>query len=360
MEIMSSTPPSTVSISSMKRVPMSHKWIFHRAGTRLRNSPLEKHPSFECDVFSLTTPPRENYTRKQTSRWYMSLNRTGGSNGGCFFDLSLIYDSSDEFDDSIIMIEKCEFSFLHPETGDRITFTRPRGYEKVSFKVMLNEEPHEVCYAHRVPWNRGIIINNTLVIQLHATVLCVSSDPAQEKYLVPLDEIRSEMHRLYKDEVLTDAIVRCEGKDFKVHKAFLASQSPVFKNMLEVSMEGGESSVIEMSDTSLAVVSDLVDYFYKGKAPNIKTLARDLLNLAKKYKLRQLFTICENELKKEIEIDNALDILILADSHEADELKEACLSFIHLNSNFAELQKTDKWNHLKEEHPGLVSKVIKA
>ena len=54
--------------------------------------------------------------------------------------------------------------------------------------------------------------------------------------MVPLDD---EMHSLYKDEVLSDAIVRCEGKDFKVHRAVLVSQSPVFEKMFEV----GEKAV---------------------------------------------------------------------------------------------------------------------
>ncbi len=59
-----------------------------------------------------------------------------------------------------------------------------------------------------------------------------------------------------------------------------------------------------MADSSLEVVSDLVDYF---KCTYYQDQGQGFAKTRKKNKIRRLFTICENELEKKIEIANALD-----------------------------------------------------
>ena len=52
------------------------------------------------------------------------------------------------------------------------------------------------------------------------------------------------------------------------------------------------------------------------------TLAKKLLRIANKYALSHLFMLCENKLKSEINTDNAIELLMLADLHNSTYLKK--------------------------------------
>ena len=82
-----------------------------------------------------------------------------------------------------------------------------------------------------------------------------------------------------------------------MHKAVLASQSPVFRRMLESDMKEQRT---EIPDVDPVVMSDLLTYLYTGIAPNMDALTNKLLEVANKYALSQLFEICENKLKSEL------------------------------------------------------------
>lgn len=57
------------------------------------------------------------------------------------------------------------------------------------------------------------------------------------------------------------------------------------------------------------------------------SLAAKLMAAADKYGLERLRLLCEAHLCKDISVDSVADILSLADSHHATELKAACLKF---------------------------------
>ena len=100
---------------------------------------------------------------------------------------------------------------------------------------------------------------------------------------------------------------------------------------------------MEISDIDPLVVSDMLAFLYSGVAPNLETLARDLLIAANKYELPRLGAVCENALKVKMTVANAVELLLHSD---LTELKKACMEFIR--SNATEIYKTDGWKQLKE------------
>ena len=183
--------------------------------------------------------------------------------------------------------------------------------------------------------------NGKLTIQVEADLFFLA-DTIQFDSL-PSDEVSKGIYSLYKDEVLTDTIIKCQDKEFKVHRVILASQSPVFRAMFEVDMKEKQSGVIEVSDITPEAMSDLVTYLYTGTTPNLKTLASELLEVAEKYQLPHLLTKCENDKMKEASV---IGTLILADLHGRVCLKKACLEYIRLNS--ARVFKTREWADFKD------------
>ena len=142
-----------------------------------------------------------------------------------------------------------------------------------------------------------------------------------------------------------------------MHKAVLASQSPVFRRMLESDMKEQRTNVIEISDVDQAVISDMLAYIYTGSAPNLDTLARELLNVANKYKLSGLLTMCERELKLKINAETVIELLQLADLLDSSYLKKACLNYISLNSGA--IRNSKEWKQLnKEEHTSLLMEIM--
>ena len=242
------------------------------------------------------------------------------------------------------LISNCTFSFLNPENNiAEYSTTEPS--EEYVFHSSQQKGIEHVIEVNKI---KECIFDDVLTIQVTANLLNITYPEEVEDHTcaVPMDKIRNEMHSLYKDKVLTDATLKCGGKEFKVHRAVLGSQSPVFKAMLQANMKEKQSSVIDISDITPAVMSDLVTYLYTGAAPNVGKLAKELLNAANKYGLSRLFTMCENELRMKIKVTNVVDTLLLADLHNATNLKKACLVFMREHS--ADVHKTSRWQYLKD------------
>ena len=259
-------------------------------------------------------------------------------------------------DESRILFSGCTFSLLNPETcGEKYSITAPNEEHTLG-------ESQRKCVEQVIDYDKvkECIFDGTLTIQVTASLLCVScsEEAVDHTCAVPMDKIRNEMHSLYKEEVLTDAAIKCGGKEFKVHKAVLGSQSPVFKAMLQADMKEKQSSVIDTPDITPAVMSDLVTYLYTGAAPNVGKLAEDLLNAADKYGLSRLFTMCENELMMKIKVANVVDTLLLADLHNATNLKEACLEFMRKHS--ADVHETNRWKYLKDNLDQYATLILEA
>ena len=176
---------------------------------------------------------------------------------------------------------------------------------------------------------------------------------------LPLNNVSTGMKKMLSDSLHSDLTIRCGRKEFKVHKAVLASQSPVFRRMLESDMKEQRTNVIEISDIDQAVISDMLAYIYTGCVPHLDTLARELLNVANKYELSGLFTMCERELKSKISLNNVIELLQLADLLDSSFLKKACLNYISLNSGA--IRSSEKWKQLKEnseEHVSLLMDIM--
>ena len=78
----------------------------------------------------------------------------------------------------------------------------------------------------------------------------------------------------------------------------------------------------------------------------LPTSLKHLLKLAKRYEVLHLTDLCEKELLSKLEVENAIEMLLLADEYGSVDFKGRCLTFIH--DNFVAVRKTDGWGSLKE------------
>ena len=315
--------PFAIGYTELPKVPLSHRWVIGDA-----NRLLEKIRALESPPFPIVLP-----NGKKTS-WKFSLS--------CSRE-RLRYSENDHMNAVIALQYANDLSIsevcLSLLNEDKVIFTTTHSGNNSNTRVTINL-PSIHRYVHK----------DILTIQVDATIHChanIAETLHEDLHKVPLDAIRKELHTLYKEEVLTDITIKCGGQEFKAHKAVLASQSPVLRKMFEVDMKEKHTNVVEISDIDdPAVMSSLLAYIYTGNASDLSQHVKELLNAANKYELPRLFSMCESELKKKLQVSSVVETLIWADLHNCKELKSACLRFIRCCPSA--VKETCGWQHLKD------------
>ena len=375
--------PKAIGSTILPEKTLSYRWIIHNAPVLLNGKDIDPN-GFTSPTFEAVSPGTETVTKWQlviSGRDELSLEdlvfnyiRQRSSTQSPAY--SLILQPSNETDiRAKVLISDCTFFILNSDTDHEVKYratAATRTIQLGSNPVSLLQSNTTVT-CKKIGINRFIIQEDltkyldchTLTLQVDATLFfltdyleCVETC---NDVLVPADSIRKDLGRFCQDDKLfSDVTITCGGKKFRAHKVILASQSPVFKKMFEIDMKERRSGVIEVPDITPAVMSDLLAYLYTGTAPHVDTLARELLNVANKYELPRLLSICETTLVTKITVRSVLEMLILAELHESKTLKKACLGFI--KCNFAHISKLDSWTYMKASasHQNLVFEVLES
>ncbi|XP_044736264.1 speckle-type POZ protein-like isoform X2 [Chrysoperla carnea] len=149
---------------------------------------------------------------------------------------------------------------------------------------------------------------------------------------VPESRLLDDFSMLFESKKFCDFTLTVDGgKEFQVHKNILAARSPVFAAMFEHEMEECKQN---------------------RKAENLETMAGKILAAADKYDLKRLKKLCEKELCTSLTIENAAETLILADIHNADQLKAEAIYFI--NNNNSAVKSTTGWKEMIQTYPHIV------
>uniref|UniRef100_A0A0N5C1Y8 BTB domain-containing protein n=1 Tax=Strongyloides papillosus TaxID=174720 RepID=A0A0N5C1Y8_STREA len=171
-----------------------------------------------------------------------------------------------------------------------------------------------------------------------------------------LGESLNDIAIMLESRMFTDCVLKVGYSKINVHKNILASRSKVFNSMLAGKHYKYNPYIIKINGFRPKVVKEMVIFMYTGKSPNIKMLAREMLEIGEKYKLQRLKVMAEESLLHNLSIENACEYLILSELHSAEILKEWCLQFICLNAE--KVFNTEKWKVVLNDHPLLVAKLF--
>ena len=143
----------------------------------------------------------------------------------------------------------------------------------------------------------------------------------------------------------TDVTIVSADMEFKAHKVVLASQSAFFETGLEERWKKDGAHRVEMLDVPADTMDTILTYMYTGKVENIDKSALDLLPKAEEYQLEGLKIMCEEALSKTLTAETVIDVLVMADTHNAQNLKQSCLTFI--TKNITDVKKSSAWREEK-------------
>ena len=184
---------------------------------------------------------------------------------------------------------------------------------------------------------RSEIINDDYLPNGCLTIVCditVGVDKISENCTIfdvkpdkPQLELLNDYESLLNNQKLCDVTIIISDKKIHAHKTILAAHSPVFMNMFSNETIENREGILEITDIEFKVFQELLRFIYSGKIESMDTVVNDLLVAADKYWIRGLLLKCELYLQSILNVDNVIDILVLADNHNAENLRISAIKY---------------------------------
>eukprot|EP00922_Rhytidocystis_sp_ex-Travisia-forbesii_P071339 GHVS01106471.1.p1 GENE.GHVS01106471.1~~GHVS01106471.1.p1 ORF type:complete len:362 (+),score=46.98 GHVS01106471.1:2-1087(+) len=169
---------------------------------------------------------------------------------------------------------------------------------------------------------------------------------------IPPSTLVSDLKRLINNKELADVSFLVEGQTVYATRALLAARSEHFRALFYSGMKEACQSAdtpVAIEGVSHEVFLAILEYLYTDTLPvGIKShTAVQLLIAAQRFLLDRLKALCEDICRRSITVDNVVDLLLAADGHNADGLKQICLEY--LTEYEERLVQTDAMKRLVQE-----------
>ncbi|XP_072023135.1 kelch-like protein 21 isoform X1 [Amphiura filiformis] len=138
---------------------------------------------------------------------------------------------------------------------------------------------------------------------------------------------------------LTDVVLTAGGRDFACHKTVLAAGSPYFKAMFTGSLQENELHRVTLKEVDPVMLGCVIDYLYTSHIQITTDNVQDLLIASDFFLLKCLVHACTDFLKRQLHVDNCVEIHKFAEERGCPELTHAALRFVL--RNFADVSRTD-------------------
>ncbi|XP_064455303.1 speckle-type POZ protein-like [Ornithodoros turicata] len=242
---------------------------------------------------------------------------------------------------------KCDFRFLNDEARRSIKISRNSSSSSYimgygtrvadAFKRYLSGDVLTLCFE-------------LTTYKMYRTTLCSSIEHEGPT-------IQDDLRQLKISNESSDVVLVAHGgKKIHAHKLVLAMRSSVFRAMFANDMKEKRESEVTLEDTDAALVEEMLTFMYTDSAPNIKSMATDLILMADKYDLGRLRLLCERELSSNFSVDTVVDVLRLADKLNLTYLRNAAVMYINLHSSY--VRKTNGWKAMVQEEPRLLERIF--
>jgi len=173
-----------------------------------------------------------------------------------------------------------------------------------------------------------------------------------------LRQLSDNFSNLLCDEQFSDFLIVCGEENFSCHRNVLASRSPYFRALFNSRMDEYKTGKLDIVDMDSDTVRDVITYIYTSQVHDLESKAHELLAAADRYDLPGLKKSCENSLISYLSQDTVLDLFVLADMHNANELRVAAKKMIV--DNRADIVKQEGWRDKLGKYNDLIFEVFEA
>jgi len=311
------------------------------------------------------------------SRWYLTFLPNGAAEENDDNFASESDEDEDDEDDetqqyndvAIYLYQVSAYEHYVNSLKFRILFVSPTGKKVEVYK-------HSYGKKYRYHDSRGwgladIHLDREFVTEDVLTIVCEMNIPGndiirsgysrRDLTSPPPDtslQLSRDLGDLLDDDTFADVNIVCDDKTIRCHKNILGARSSVFRAMFQHDMKENKNGEVIISDLEYSTVNDMVRYIYSGRVDDINTKAAALLSAADKYDLKDLKSLSERSLMDGLGVEQALDILILADLHKATQLRERAVQFFlsHKNEVFSQVD----WKKKMKSYPDLLMEILEA
>lgn len=175
----------------------------------------------------------------------------------------------------------------------------------------------------------------------------------------PQNMLQQKMAQLFKcDEEKDVTFVLDKDVFVSAHKWMISLNCPTLHSMVESSVTGQ----IQLENVNGRLFALMIRFMYFNKLPNeefsVGGDGLDLLKLANRFDYSDFKLTLEAKLVEAdvVSVDNAAEILLLADSHSCALLKELSMKLVV--ENFAHVAKTKGWTALQDSS-SLLTEVLR-
>ncbi|KAJ8680809.1 hypothetical protein QAD02_016596 [Eretmocerus hayati] len=144
--------------------------------------------------------------------------------------------------------------------------------------------------------------------------------------------LKNDYEQLLNSGKFSDVTFIVGNQELHLHKNILSSRSTVFAAMFDHDLEENNFEVVDIEDQTYEVMTEFFRYVYSARVNELTKYAIELLKTSNKYAVEELKSLCEQNLMQNIKIDNALELLTLADCYDAKNLQARCVHFIVSNA----------------------------
>ncbi|KAH9363562.1 hypothetical protein HPB48_005905 [Haemaphysalis longicornis] len=208
----------------------------------------------------------------------------------------------------------------------------------------------------------SLLVEGNLVLFCEGSVFTGSLASSEQNPAIPSTVPGHPLHdglgHSVENQKFRDVVIVVDGQQFHAHKAVLAAASPVFATVFEHDSATNGSTRLDVTDTDHAVFRQVLLFIYTGRVVNIDAMAADLLVAADRFSLGHLKSMCETSLLSHLSVSTSAELLVFADTHGAQDLKNHVIEFIVANST--EVMNTSGWKTMARQQPHLVVEIFRA
>ena len=168
-----------------------------------------------------------------------------------------------------------------------------------------------------------------------------------EKPINTFPNLNQHLARLFKYRNINgDVTFVIDQTEFRAHKFIVSARSPVFAAMFQHDLIEARRNRVDIVDIEPDIFQTLLYFIYTDQVDlsNLDT-CMSLLVASNRYLIGLLKWKCESYLLPKLTIENCCELLVLADTHDAANLKKHAMEFIRKSKT--EVLQTDGWKNLK-------------
>eukprot|EP00092_Neocalanus_flemingeri_P004041 GFUD01004350.1.p1 GENE.GFUD01004350.1~~GFUD01004350.1.p1 ORF type:complete len:633 (+),score=147.40 GFUD01004350.1:208-2106(+) len=189
-----------------------------------------------------------------------------------------------------------------------------------------------------------------------STSKCATDSQSETVYTLMESEYHEEgllvgLASLRDKGLLLDTCLWAEGEKYQAHRVVLASCSPYFQAMFTSGMkeaqwveERGKTQDIVLPGVSADGLRLLLEFVYTGKLQLTPENIQEVLACAAQLQVKSVVALCAQYLDTNLDLENCVDILTLADTFTLQKLRHNVLKF--LSENLQQFCKTPEFHRL--------------